>query len=376
MTGGRKFIPELKYTGNLLTDFNLTASRGRYQHIHFNNGDEKRRGLREVEEVLHGVQFKGRDPFRGALTLEYLVIRSNEASGVDIYDLAVRVRWNHYNSSHLEYVYLSQVSWVTEQKKKCCEEQDVSEELLRNLSLTLVGMFVVTLVLVGNLQVSIWVFSCILFTLIGIAGSMRFAGLTIELMSSILLILSVGLAVDYSTHIAHKFFVTHGDSKDDRVRITLAEIGPPIFNGGFTTMTAFVFCFWSKNDVFQITLKVIWFSVIYGLYHGLVYLPVMLSLFGPQPFADSLHSTDDSPTQSDLDPALEEAPEKPDARKTNPSSLNRKFVWKNNREEYPIGNDSGRMANGETAGMEPPSVSPRRDETEYCTGTSYRPSVG
>ncbi|CAG0884244.1 unnamed protein product [Darwinula stevensoni] len=192
----------------------------------------------------------------------------------------------------------------------------VSEELLRNLGLTLVGVFGVTLVLIGDLQVSIWVFSCILFTLIGIAGSMRFAGLTIELMSSVLLILSVGLAVDYSTHIAHKFLVTHGDSKDDRVRITLAEIGPPVFNGGFTTMMAFVFCLWSENYLFQITLK-----VIYGLYHGLVYLPVMLSWFGPQPYVDSLHSTKNSPAQSGLDPGLGEAPEKPDAGKTNPSSL-------------------------------------------------------
>ncbi|CAG0900899.1 unnamed protein product [Darwinula stevensoni] len=90
----------------------------------------------------------------------------------------------------------------------------ILEELVRNLSLTLVGVFVVTLVLIGDLKVSLWVFSCILFTLVGIAGTMRFAGLTIEIMTAMLLILSVGLAVDYSTHIAHKFMVTHADSKD------------------------------------------------------------------------------------------------------------------------------------------------------------------
>ncbi|CAG0905223.1 unnamed protein product [Darwinula stevensoni] len=293
---GRKFISDLKYTGNLLTDYNLTASRGRYQHIHFNTGEEKRQGLREVEEVLHGVQFKGRDPFRGALTLEYLVIRSNEASA-DVMEMLNGTLAMLYYDLHVT-------------------PKVVSEELVRNLGLTLVGVFGVTLVLIGDLQVSIWVFSCVLFTLIGIAGSMRFAGLTIELMSSVLLILSVGLAIDYSTHIAHKFLATPGDSKDDRVRITLAEIGPPVFNGGFTTMMAFVFCLWSENYLFQITLKVIWFSVIYGLYHGLVYLPVMLSWFGPQAFVDSLHSTKNSPAQNDLNLSLMEAPETPTARMT------------------------------------------------------------
>ena len=94
--------------------------------------------------------------------------------------------------------------------------QIVSEELLKNLGITLAGVFGVVLLMVGNLQVSLWVFTCILFTLIGIAGGIRFAGLTIEIVTSILMILSVGLAVDYSTHIAHKFMITYSASKDGR----------------------------------------------------------------------------------------------------------------------------------------------------------------
>ncbi|CAG0903247.1 unnamed protein product [Darwinula stevensoni] len=221
---GRKFISDLQYTGNLLTDFNLTASRGRYQHIYFNTREEKRQGLHEVEEVLHGVQFKGRDPFRGILTVEYLVIRSKGASGC-IRGAAEESRSDFGRSFR----------------------GDIGADWRPT------GLYL------G--------FSCILFTLIGIAGSMRFAGLTIELMSSILLILSVGLTVDYSTHIAHKYLV-------------------------------------------------IWFSVIYGLYHGLVYLPVMLSWFGPQAFVDLLHSTKNSSNQSGLDLGQEEASETPDARMT------------------------------------------------------------
>ncbi|CAG0884252.1 unnamed protein product [Darwinula stevensoni] len=202
--------------------------------------------------------------------------------------------------------------------------KNLIEELVRNLSLTLVGVFVVTLVLVGDIKVSLWVFSCILFTLIGIAGGMRFTGLTIELMTSILLILSVGLAVDYSTHIAHKFMI-------------------------------------------------IWFSVIYGLYHGLVYLPVMLSWFGPQPFADTLSSTDTGLAKNVLDPGLEKAPGKPGVKKTDSSSF-KSVAWKKSRREYPIRNDPGCIAKEKTKGMKSPP--PRSDARESCIGTSYRPSVG
>ena len=97
----------------------------------------------------------------------------------------------------------------------------VLEELVRNLSSTMIGVFVVILVLIGDLKVSIWVLTCILFTLVGIAGGMRFAGLTIEIMTVMLLVLSVGLAVDYSTHVAQKFMVTHADSKNGTRRILL-----------------------------------------------------------------------------------------------------------------------------------------------------------
>ena len=43
---------------------------------------------------------------------------------------------------------------------------------------------------------------------------------------------------------------------------------------------------------FPLRSQVIWFSVIYGLYHGLVFLPVMLSWFGPEPFSDTTESTE------------------------------------------------------------------------------------
>ena len=46
-----------------------------------------------------------------------------------------------------------------------------------------------------------------------------------------------------------------------------------------------------RNDAFFIR-QLIWLSVIYGLYHGLIYLPVMLSWFGPDAFTDILQGTD------------------------------------------------------------------------------------
>ena len=64
-----------------------------------------------------------------------------------------------------------------------------------------------------------------------------------------------GLCVDYSVHVAHAFLSNQG-SKNERVKKALAEIGPAVFNGGFSTFLAFVLLAGSKSHVFMTFFKV------------------------------------------------------------------------------------------------------------------------
>ena len=45
------------------------------------------------------------------------------------------------------------------------------------------------------------------------------------------LIIAIGLCVDYSAHIAHRFLVERG-TRDERAVATLENIGPAVLNGG------------------------------------------------------------------------------------------------------------------------------------------------
>lgn len=45
---------------------------------------------------------------------------------------------------------------------------------------------------------------------VNVAGSLQFWGVTVDTASSILLTLSVGLAVDYSAHVGHTFMTISG----------------------------------------------------------------------------------------------------------------------------------------------------------------------
>ena len=61
--------------------------------------------------------------------------------------------------------------------------------------------------------------------------------------------------MDYSAHIAHAFMSTHG-TRDERVKKALSDIGPAVFNGGFSTFLAFVLLAGSKSHVFATFFKV------------------------------------------------------------------------------------------------------------------------
>merc|ERR1719422_999314 len=128
------------------------------------------------------------------------------------------------------------------------------------------------------------VLGCVVLTLVNVGGFIHFWGLTIDTVSCTNIVISIGLCVDYSVHVAHAFLSNQG-SKNERVKAALADIGPAVFNGGFSTFLAFVLLAGSKSHVFATFFKVFFLVVLFGLYNGLFVLPVVLSLVGPPAYA-------------------------------------------------------------------------------------------
>lgn len=117
----------------------------------------------------------------------------------------------------------------------------------------------------------------------------HFTGFTLNTITSVLLIASIGLAVDYSAHIAHGYM--HAEDNDptksnheirkSKVDKGLYEIGTSVLNGGFTTFLCVLPLCTTKNYPFKVFF-VIWIGiVIFGMIHGMILLPAMLSVIGP-----------------------------------------------------------------------------------------------
>ncbi|XP_063850802.1 protein patched homolog 1-like isoform X1 [Scylla paramamosain] len=160
----------------------------------------------------------------------------------------------------------------------------IAEELIRNLALAMAAVFVMTLLLLASLISSIYVLLCVVLTLVDVMALMTWWGLTIDTVSCINLVLCIGLCVDYSVHIALHFLQIKG-SRDERVRVTVKEMGPPVLNGAFSTFLSFILLAGSESHVFESFFKIFFGVFIFGVFHGLVFLPVLLSLIGPAPYS-------------------------------------------------------------------------------------------
>lgn len=65
-----------------------------------------------------------------------------------------------------------------------------------------------------------------------------------------------------------------------RAQTGLSNICPAVLNGGFTTFLALVIMADSNTHVFQTFFKVFFLTVVFGLFHGVIFLPTLLSWIG------------------------------------------------------------------------------------------------
>ena len=162
----------------------------------------------------------------------------------------------------------------------------LERELLLNLVLALLCVFVISLALIGNLLTALLVFLCVLFTIVQLLGLMWVWGLAIDTVSVVNIVLAVGLSVDYAAHIGHCFMLKSGASNSERILKSVGDIGGPVCNGAVSTFLAVMLLSISKSYVFRTLFKQFFGTVVFGVFNGLVVLPVMLYYIGPPPHAN------------------------------------------------------------------------------------------
>jgi len=68
---------------------------------------------------------------------------------------------------------------------------------------------------------------------------------------------------------------------DERVLYIMENIAPAVMNGGFSSMLALSLLVTSKSHIFVSFFKIFFMICLFGLFHGLILLPVVLAILGP-----------------------------------------------------------------------------------------------
>merc|ERR1712176_803879 len=103
-------------------------------------------------------------------------------------------------------------------------------------------------------------------------------------------IVSIGISVDYSAHIAYAYLVepvpsTGYETKDKirgyKAKMALRKMGSSVFHGGFSTFVAIFVLAPGTTYIFLAFFR-LWFGIIlFGMMNGFLFLPVVLSFIGP-----------------------------------------------------------------------------------------------
>ena len=89
--------------------------------------------------------------------------------------------------------------------------------------------------------------------------------------------------MDYSAHIGEAFLQSEQKSRDECVVDALYSVGASVFSGGFSTWLAVVVLAGADTYILQVFFFMFALVTTLGLWHGLVVLPILLSLIGPNP---------------------------------------------------------------------------------------------
>eukprot|EP00928_Gymnodinium_smaydae_P041635 TRINITY_DN2814_c0_g2_i5.p1 TRINITY_DN2814_c0_g2~~TRINITY_DN2814_c0_g2_i5.p1 ORF type:complete len:1037 (+),score=240.45 TRINITY_DN2814_c0_g2_i5:86-3196(+) len=155
----------------------------------------------------------------------------------------------------------------------------IDTELVKNLLICGAVIAVIVALLVPAPRISIWVMVCVFLSIVEVLGLMHFMGVTISGISTIYLLICVGLAVDYAAHIAHMFKESSGTARE-RAIAAVERIGPCTFNAVASTFLAVVVVGFSDSYIFRVFFKVLFLVTVIAGMHGLWLLPVILSLVG------------------------------------------------------------------------------------------------
>jgi hypothetical protein len=135
--------------------------------------------------------------------------------------------------------------------------------------------------MIPNPVCSLWVAFSIMSIEAGVIGFMTWWNVNLDGIALINLIMCIGFSVDFSAHICYHYMSEEGKAPEERIAASLYALGLPIIQGAVSTILGVVGLAFASSYLYFTFFKMIFLVIFLGALHGLILLPVLLSLFGP-----------------------------------------------------------------------------------------------
>ncbi|XP_071959524.1 patched domain-containing protein 3-like [Antedon mediterranea] len=151
---------------------------------------------------------------------------------------------------------------------------------IKNMIYAAIAMLFISLLLIPRPLVSLWVVLTIISIELGVLGFMTAWNINLDFQSSIFVTLSTGFSVDFSAHIAYTYSVAPYKLGNKRTIYALYSVGMPMLQAGLSTVLGLLALSNASTYILSAVFKIIFLVTVIGVIHGLIFLPVFLSVLG------------------------------------------------------------------------------------------------
>ncbi|CAF0815024.1 unnamed protein product [Brachionus calyciflorus] len=159
--------------------------------------------------------------------------------------------------------------------------EETLPNVIQSFIIAIESMYIIALIFIPDLVSVFCIIMSMLSIMTGLVGFMHLWQLSLSSITMIELIMSVGFCIDFSAHVTHAFISNGKGDRNKRGFWAFRDVGVPIVNSALSTIIGTLLLAFCKSYIFKSFFKTMTILMCLGIVNSLLFLPVLLSVIGP-----------------------------------------------------------------------------------------------